>query len=60
MSTVEPSPEASTRYLRLSTSPLRTPHGEMQRRATDSVAQIIDACGLDAVNRIWTTPILYS
>ncbi|MDQ0810209.1 hypothetical protein QFZ63_001923 [Streptomyces sp. B3I7] len=58
VSTDEPSPHASARYLKLFTSPLRTPVVELQRRATDSVAQIIDAEGLDAFNRVWTTPAL--
>ncbi|MFI9755795.1 hypothetical protein [Streptomyces collinus] len=58
MSTDEPSPDASARYLKLLASPLRAPLVEMQRRATDSVAQIIDAYGLDVFNRVWTSPHL--
>ncbi|MFD8897549.1 zinc-dependent metalloprotease [Streptomyces ardesiacus] len=58
VSTDEPSPHASARYLKLFTSPLRTPVVDLQRRATDSVAQIIDAEGLDVFNRVWTTPDL--
>ncbi|MET8948798.1 hypothetical protein ABZX30_36110, partial [Streptomyces sp. NPDC004542] len=58
VSTDEPSPDASARYLTLYTSPLRAPIVEMQRRATDSVTQIIDTYGLEGFNRVWTTPDL--
>ncbi|QNP74956.1 hypothetical protein IAG44_39770 [Streptomyces roseirectus] len=56
--TDKPSPYASARYLKLFNSRLRTQIVEVQRRATDSVARIIATEGLDAFNRVWTTPTL--
>lgn len=58
VSTDEPSPDASDRYLGLFKSPARMSVVELQRRATDSVAQIIDAEGLDAFNQVWLNPDL--
>ncbi|MFF4978616.1 zinc-dependent metalloprotease [Streptomyces sp. NPDC001046] len=58
MSTDEASARASDRYLKLHASPMRAKAVEQQRRATDSVARLIDTQGLDTFNRVWTDPTL--
>ncbi|MER6714624.1 zinc-dependent metalloprotease [Streptomyces sp. NPDC000877] len=58
VSTDEASAHASDRYLKLHASPMRAKAVEQQRRATDSVARLIDTQGLDTFNRVWTDPTL--
>jgi hypothetical protein len=54
VSTDEASAHASDRYLKLHASPMRARAVEQQRRATESVARLIDTRGLDTFNRVWT------
>ncbi|UFQ99874.1 hypothetical protein KBP30_00935 [Streptomyces sp. Go40/10] len=56
--TAEISPHATLRYRSLAET---SHHREVLKRlstASDSVAQIIDAAGLDVFNQVWTTPSL--
>ncbi|WP_328980597.1 hypothetical protein [Streptomyces canus] len=57
VSTDEASPHATRRYRKLFASPHRHAAVEQFRRASDTVGQIIDSYGLDAVNRSGTTRI---
>ncbi|MEU1296071.1 hypothetical protein ABZ439_26980 [Streptomyces sp. NPDC005840] len=58
VSTDEPSPDASSLYLKMFKSPLRSEAVERDRRSLDSVTSILEATGAATFNRVWTDPDL--